>query len=50
MIDWVARDAAGNGLPALCWNTLDDIPARALYDRVGALQDGMIVYACRRDA
>jgi GNAT superfamily N-acetyltransferase len=50
VIEWVARDGAENGHPALYWNTLQDIPARALYDKVGKLQDGMVVYTHRRDA
>ncbi len=48
VIDWVARDADEHGHPARYWNTLADVPARALYDKVGTLQDGMIVYSYRR--
>jgi GNAT superfamily N-acetyltransferase len=48
MIEWVARDAEEQGFPSLYWNTLEDAPARALYDRVGKLHPGLIHYAYRR--
>ncbi|WP_328445649.1 MULTISPECIES: GNAT family N-acetyltransferase [unclassified Amycolatopsis] len=50
MIDWVARDAEEQGFPGLYWNTLEDAPARALYDKVGMLRAGLIHYSYRRDA
>jgi GNAT superfamily N-acetyltransferase len=49
MIEWVARDAEEHGAPGLYWNTLEDAPARALYDRVGKLHEGFILYTYRRD-
>ncbi|UOZ09585.1 GNAT family N-acetyltransferase [Amycolatopsis sp. WQ 127309] len=49
MIDWVARDAKEQGFPGLYWNTLEDAPARALYDRVGKYHEGLIHYSYRRD-
>ncbi|NBH06599.1 GNAT family N-acetyltransferase [Amycolatopsis sp. SID8362] len=48
MIDWVARDAEERGFPGLYWNTLADAPARALYDKVGKFNDGLIRYSYRR--
>ncbi|MGW1837299.1 N-acetyltransferase family protein [Streptomyces sp. NPDC002067] len=50
VIEWVARDAKEHGFPALYWNTLEDAPARALYDRVGKFHKGFIHYSYRRDA
>jgi len=50
MIEWVARDAKEHGFPGLYWNTLEDAPARALYDQVGKLHKGFIHYSYRRDA
>jgi GNAT superfamily N-acetyltransferase len=50
MIKWVARDAEEHGFPRLYWNTLDNAPARALYDKVGNLHKGVVYYAYRRDA
>ncbi|WP_235994772.1 GNAT family N-acetyltransferase [Nonomuraea montanisoli] len=49
VIEWVARDAEKHGFPGLYWNTLKDAPARALYDKVGKLHQGLIHYAYRRD-
>jgi GNAT superfamily N-acetyltransferase len=48
LIEWVARDAAEQGFPSLYWNTLEDAPARALYDKVGRLNKGFIHYSYRR--
>ncbi|GAA3886163.1 hypothetical protein GCM10022227_49410 [Streptomyces sedi] len=48
MIDWVARDAKEHGTPSLYWNTLEDAPARALYDKVGTFHEGFILYTYRR--
>jgi GNAT superfamily N-acetyltransferase len=50
VIEWVARDAREHGYPSLYWNTLEDAPARALYDKVGQYNEGMILYSYRRDA
>ncbi|MEV0825763.1 GNAT family N-acetyltransferase [Nonomuraea rubra] len=50
MIEWVARDAKEHGFPSLYWNTLEDAPARALYDKIGRHHQGLIHYAYRRDA
>ena len=50
MIEWVARDAEVRGFPSLYWNTLEDAPARALYDKVGKVHKGFIFYSYRRDA
>ncbi|MEV6560022.1 GNAT family N-acetyltransferase [Nocardia sp. NPDC051756] len=50
VIQWVARDAEESGFPGLYWNTLEDAPARALYDNVGKFQQGLIHYTYRRDA
>ncbi|MFB8277894.1 GNAT family N-acetyltransferase [Nocardia colli] len=50
MIKWVARDAEEHGFPGLYWNTLEDSPARALYDNVGKFQQGLIHYTYRPDA
>lgn len=50
VIDWVARDAKEHGFPSLYWNTLEDAPARALYDKVGTYRKGFIHYSYRRDA
>ncbi|GAA3442338.1 hypothetical protein Pve01_32890 [Planomonospora venezuelensis] len=49
VIEWVARDAKERGFPGLYWNTLEDAPARALYDKVGKFHKGLIHYAYRRD-
>ncbi|GGK54644.1 hypothetical protein Ppa06_12890 [Planomonospora parontospora subsp. parontospora] len=35
--------------PGLYWNTLEDAPARALYDKVGKFHEGLVHYAYRRD-
>ncbi|MEU7786588.1 GNAT family N-acetyltransferase [Amycolatopsis sp. NPDC049159] len=48
VLGWVARDAEEQGYPGLYWNTLEDAPARALYDRVGRLHEGLIHYGYRR--
>jgi GNAT superfamily N-acetyltransferase len=48
VIEWVARDAEEQGFPSLYWNTLEDAPARALYDKVGEFRQGFIHYAYRR--
>lgn len=50
VIEWVARDAREQGFPSLYWNTLEDAPARALYDKVGKFHEGLIYYAYRRPA
>ena len=50
MIEWVARDAEQQSAPGLYWNTLEDAPARALYDKVGQLHERFILYTYRRDA
>ncbi|MBY8887406.1 GNAT family N-acetyltransferase [Streptomyces sp. PTM05] len=50
VIEWVARDAEENGSPGLYWNTLEDAPARALYDRLGRFHEGLVLYTYRRDA
>ncbi|WP_405767308.1 GNAT family N-acetyltransferase [Actinacidiphila glaucinigra] len=50
MIEWVARDAEEHGAPGLYWNTLEDAPARGLYDRVGRYHRGFVLYTYRRDA
>jgi hypothetical protein len=49
VIEWVAQDANEHGYPSLYWNTLEDAPARALYDKVGKFHKGLIHYAYRRD-
>ncbi|MGW5155456.1 N-acetyltransferase family protein [Nonomuraea wenchangensis] len=49
MIEWVARDAEEQGFPGLYWNTLEDAPARALYDKVGRFHDGLVLYTYRRN-
>jgi len=49
VIEWVARDAEEHGFPSLYWNTLEDAPARALYDKVGKFHQGLIYYGYRRD-
>ncbi len=48
VIEWVARDAGEHGYPSLYWNTLEDAPARALYDKVGKYHQGFIFYTYRR--
>ncbi|WP_203920821.1 GNAT family N-acetyltransferase [Rugosimonospora africana] len=50
VIEWAARDAKEHGFPSLYWNTLEDAPARALYDKVGKFHQGFILYSYRRDA
>jgi hypothetical protein len=50
MIEWVAQDAEQQSAPGLYWNTLDDAPARALYDKVGKVQERFVLYTYRRDA
>lgn len=50
VIEWVARDAKEHGHPGLYWNTLEDAPARALYDKLGTYRDGLIHYTYRRRA
>lgn len=50
VIEWVAQDAQEHGFPSLYWNTLEDAPARALYDKIGRLNKGFILYSYRRDA
>ncbi|MFE9580958.1 GNAT family N-acetyltransferase [Nocardia sp. NPDC006044] len=47
VIEWVAQDATAHGFPGLYWNTLEDAPARALYDNVGKFQQGLIHYTYR---
>lgn len=49
MIEWVARDAEECGAPSLYWNTLEDAPARALYDKLGKFHEGFILYTYRRN-
>ncbi|WP_215910324.1 GNAT family N-acetyltransferase [Streptacidiphilus fuscans] len=48
MIEFVAQDAEKSGSPALYWNTLEDAPARALYDKVGTFHEGLVLYTYRR--
>ncbi len=48
VIQWVAQDAEDHDFPGLYWNTLEDAPARALYDKVGKFQEGLIHYTYRR--
>ena len=48
MIQWVARDAEESGAPRLYWNTVQDAPARALYDQVAKHHEGLILYAYQR--
>ncbi|SHF91088.1 Ribosomal protein S18 acetylase RimI [Streptoalloteichus hindustanus] len=50
LIEWVARDAEEHGFPRLYWNTLEDAPARALYDKVGKFHEGFILYTYQPDA
>ncbi|MFI6165969.1 GNAT family N-acetyltransferase [Nocardia sp. NPDC051052] len=50
VIEWVAQDAKEHDYPGLYWNTLEDAPARALYDKIGKFQKGLIHYTYRRDA
>lgn len=50
VIEWVARDAEARGFPGLYWNTLEDAPARALYDKIGRYNEGLIHYSYRRPA
>ncbi|GAB3711625.1 GNAT family N-acetyltransferase [Amycolatopsis oliviviridis] len=50
MIEWVARDAERNGFPRLYWNTPADSPARALYDKVAKISEGLVVYTYRPEA
>ncbi|MEU4516263.1 GNAT family N-acetyltransferase [Nonomuraea wenchangensis] len=49
VMEWVARDAAEQGFPGLYWNTLEDAPARALYDKVGRFHDGLVLYTYQRN-
>ena len=49
MIEWVAGDAEEHGFPRLYWNTVDDAPARALYDRIATLNHRLVLYTYRRD-
>ncbi|MCK2212348.1 GNAT family N-acetyltransferase [Actinomadura sp. ATCC 31491] len=49
VLAWVARDAEERGFPGLYWNTLEDAPARALYDQVGRYHDGLVLYTYRRE-
>jgi GNAT superfamily N-acetyltransferase len=49
VIEWVAQDAQRHGFPGLYWNTLEDAPARALYDKLGKFHKGLIHYAYRRE-
>ncbi|MFE5566462.1 GNAT family N-acetyltransferase [Amycolatopsis japonica] len=48
MIAWVARDAEERGFPRLYWNTLEDSPARGLYDKVAEVNEGLVVYSYLR--
>ncbi|MFD6162574.1 GNAT family N-acetyltransferase [Nocardia sp. NPDC060256] len=50
VIEWVAQDAEKHGFPGLYWNTLEDAPARALYDNVGKYHQGLIHYTYGRAA
>ncbi|WP_433371758.1 GNAT family N-acetyltransferase [Streptosporangium sp. CA-115845] len=50
VIEWVAQDAKEHGFPGLYWNTLEDAPARALYNKMGKFHEGLIHYTYRRDA
>ncbi|NBE91870.1 GNAT family N-acetyltransferase [Nonomuraea sp. KC401] len=50
VMEWVARDAKEHGYPSLYWNTLEDAPARGLYDKVGMFHQGLILYTYRRNA
>ncbi|WP_245745662.1 GNAT family N-acetyltransferase [Nocardia altamirensis] len=50
VIKWVAQDAKEHNFPGLYWNTLEDAPARALYDKIGKYQKGLIHYTYRPDA
>ncbi|MEU7221767.1 GNAT family N-acetyltransferase [Nocardia iowensis] len=49
LIEWVAQDAKEHGFPGLYWNSLEDSPARALYDNLGKFQQGLIHYTYRPD-
>lgn len=49
VIEWVAQDAEAHGFPGLYWNTLEENPARALYDKIGKFQQGLIHYTYRRN-
>ncbi|MEU5692674.1 GNAT family N-acetyltransferase [Actinosynnema sp. NPDC020468] len=48
LLAWVARDAEEHGFPGLYWNTLEDAPARALYDRVARHHQGLVLYTYHR--
>ncbi|GAA3433558.1 GNAT family N-acetyltransferase [Kutzneria kofuensis] len=48
VIEWIARDAKDHGFPGLYWNTLEDAPARALYDKVAVHREGLVTYGYRR--
>ncbi|MFI6047317.1 GNAT family N-acetyltransferase [Nocardia sp. NPDC051321] len=50
VINWVAQDAKEHDYPGLYWNTLEDAPARALYDKIGKFRKGLIQYTYRPDA
>jgi GNAT superfamily N-acetyltransferase len=47
LLEWVAQDGEDHGFPGLYWNTLDDAPARALYDQIGKFHQGLIHYSYR---
>ncbi|WP_033401093.1 GNAT family N-acetyltransferase [Actinokineospora enzanensis] len=49
ILEWVASDADEHGFPGLYWNTLEDAPACALYDKLAKHNQGLIVYTYRRD-
>lgn len=49
VLAWIARDAEEHSFPSLYWNTLEDTPARALYDKVGKHSAGLVHYGYRRD-
>lgn len=48
MIRWVARDGEQHGCPALYWNTMEDAPARAMYDKIARHIQGLVTYVYRR--
>ena len=50
VIKWVAGNGEEHGFPRLYWNTLEDAPARAMYDKIAQLNNGLILYTYRRDA
>jgi len=49
MIEWLAKNAEEQGHPSFYWNTLEDSPARKLYDKLAKHHKGLIHYAYRRD-